>query len=455
MAGCAADAVAGRSDSETVAHWVAGPAPVQAPAAIRERATDLLLDTLGVGIAAGALPAAGIAYEMAAAQFGAGEPPATLAFDGRRVSPAGAAWALATRIDNLDAHDGYQPAKGHAGAALVPALLAAAEAWRPDADGEEALAALVAGYEIACRAATALHAGAGDYHSSGAWNALGAAALVGRLRRLDADTIAAALGIAEYHAPRAPMMREIDAPSMLHDSSGWGALAGVTAVDLAVRGFAASAAELPAVEGPWSDLGRTWLVPEQYVKPHPVCFWAQPAVTAALRLRREHSVDPAAIRRVRLSTFHEATRLFAGVPADTQTAQYALAFPVAAALAHGRLDPPQISGPGLADPATCELVGRIAVEEDPALSARFPAARLAVITLELADGRVLASPPTEPRGTPADPLDRAAIGAKFHAYADPVLGDERAHAIAASIHDLAAGRSSLGNLLERVRPPVA
>jgi len=100
------------------------------------------------------------------------------------VSAAGAAYAVAARIDNLDAHDGYQPAKGHAGVTVVAALLACAQQRPQGLDGHSALAALVAGYEIACRAGTALHATAGDYHSSGAWNALGAATVGCRLAGL-------------------------------------------------------------------------------------------------------------------------------------------------------------------------------------------------------------------------------------------------------------------------------
>ncbi|MDZ7747629.1 MAG: MmgE/PrpD family protein [Halofilum sp. (in: g-proteobacteria)] len=165
-------------DPRDAAAWVAGLRLDDIPAEVAERARELLLDTLGVAIGAGRTDAAAIAYGLAAAQFGAGDTRARLAFDGRAVSPAGAAWALATRIDNLDGHDGYQPGKGHAGVAVVPALLATAEA-DARASGADALAALVAGYEIACRAAVALHGSAGDYHSSGAWNALGAAAAAG------------------------------------------------------------------------------------------------------------------------------------------------------------------------------------------------------------------------------------------------------------------------------------
>lgn len=115
-------------------------------------------------------------------------PAAHLPFDGRTASPAEVAYAFATRIDNLDGHDGYQPAKGHAGVALVPALLAVEESHETSIDGRNTLTALIIGYEIACRAAIALHESASDYHSSGAWNALGAAALADLIALTGAST---------------------------------------------------------------------------------------------------------------------------------------------------------------------------------------------------------------------------------------------------------------------------
>lgn len=425
-----------------VANWIRELRFEQLPERVYARAEDLLLDTLAVAIGSRRVPASALAAEHAASQFAAGTAGEAIAlpFDGRPVSASGAAYALATGLDNLDAHDGYQPAKGHAGVAVVPALLALAARHRPSLSGRYALAALVVGYEIACRAGVALHGTAGDYHSSGAWNALGVAALGCNLLRIeDRDRIEAALGIAEYHAPRAPMMREIDHPSMLHDSSGWGALAGLSALELARAGFEASPADLlhaPAATDCWRDLGTTWLLPEQYVKAHPVCFWAQPAVRAALELRRRHEVDPRSIERITIATFHEATRLWSGIPANTARAQYSLAFPVACALQRGRVGPDEISGSGLTDAGTRALVERIGFEERNNFNARFPAERVAEVTLLLADGTRLESGPCTPLGTPDDPLDRAAIERKLAIYAEDTWPADRQAALIRAVQRL-------------------
>ena len=116
------------------------------PPKVAHFAALLLLDTLGVAAAAKEMDAARIARETALDLYAAraGGPAAKMLFDGRAASVAGAAFAAAAQIDNLDAHDGYNPTKGHIGVAVVPALLCFAHGMK-DLSGEEALAALIAG----------------------------------------------------------------------------------------------------------------------------------------------------------------------------------------------------------------------------------------------------------------------------------------------------------------------
>jgi 2-methylcitrate dehydratase PrpD len=420
-------------------------------------AQDLMLDTLGVAAPAAGTDAGRIARDVAATLFaaGAGETPARLLFDGRPASAAGAAYAGAVQIDNLDGHDGFGPAKGHIGAAVLPALLAVAQTV-PAVSGRDALVCLALGYEIASRAGLALHATVADYHTSGAWNALAVAALGSRLRGLDAGRLQHAFGIAEYHGPRSQMMREVDNPTMLHDGSGWGALAGTAAVFLAERGF--TGAPAITVEGAnvaeyWADLGQRWLTTEQYIKPYPVCRWAHPMIDGALHLRAEHDLAAEDVAAVELTTFHESTRLAAGVPENTAQAQYSLPFPVAAALARGRCGVDEVMGSGLTDPAIARLVGVTAVAESEKYNARFPEGRWGEITLVLADGRRLSSGEINARGGPDQPLSRDEVVAKFRAFAEPAIGAARARAIEDAVFALNETDADLGGLMDLATAP--
>lgn len=393
----------------------------EVPESALDMAALLLIDTLGVAAGAAALDAGRIARDHAVAFHAAGTPEhaATLLFDGRRASIPGAAFALASQIDNLDAHDGYNPTKGHIGCAVVPALFAFAEA-RPELTGRAALGAMVMAYEVAARAALTLHATVNDYHTSGAWNALAVAALGCRLGGADDGVLRQALGIAEYHGPRSQMMREIANPSMLHDGSGMGALVGAMAALVAQNGFTgAPAITVEADEAApfWADLGEVWTIERNYIKPYPICRWAHAALDALDTLMRRHGFGADDVAGIEVRTFAESAQLAGGMPDSTGRAQYSLPFPLAVMLVHGRIGPEHIDGPGLSDPAVAAVVPRIQVAEEPRHSARFPAGRWSDITVVLSDGTRLASGDVEARGGPEAPMAMAEVEAKFHSMA--------------------------------------
>lgn len=415
-----------------IADFVLDPDLVVPEEVLRFAAT-LLIDTLGVAAGAVSLDVAGIARDFAVdfhAAGGSGNA-APMLFDGRQVSLPGAAWAAATQIDNLDGHDGYNPTKGHIGVAVVPALFAFA-ARHPQLTGRAALTALAMSYEVAARAGIALHATVSDYHTSGAWNALGVAALGCRLEGTDAETLRQALGIAEYHGPRSQMMREIDNPTMLHDGSGMGALVGCSATLLAQRGFQgapALTAEAPEVAQNWEDLGRAWTVPQNYIKPYPVCRWAHAALDALRQVKRSEGVTAGQVKEIHVRTFAEAARLFAGMPETTSQAQYSLHFALATVLLHDRIGPEHLTGAGLRDADVAAVIPRIRVTEDPRHSDRFPAARWSDIEVTLSDGRVLRSGDVHARGGPEAPMADAEVMQKFRHMAGAQLSAERVAAI--------------------------
>jgi 2-methylcitrate dehydratase PrpD len=408
------------------------------PDAVRGQARRCLLDTLAAGIGGRSTPLSGIIHDYTAAAYGGRG--AYLWFDGRQVSPPGAALANGMTVDALDIHDGHMPTKGHAGAAVVPGLLATL-ALQPSAQshaalsasagvtGRELLATLAMSYEVAIRAGIALHATVCDYHTSGAWNALGCAAIGARRLGLSPDATRHALGIAEYHGPRSQMMRCIDYPTMLKDGSGWGAMAGVSAALMAAGGFTGAPAitvAAPEVAQVWADLGSRWRILEQYFKPHAVCRWAQPPVEAALAMQQAHGFHHAQVTAIRVATFHEAACLDVVEPHSTEEAQYSLPFAVAAALVHGSLGPEAVSGAGLADPQVLALAQRVQLTEDPDLSPRFPAERVAHVEIEIDSGERYALRDCKPRWEADDAPSDDDLRQKFRRLAAGRLLPEHA-----------------------------
>ena len=447
------------SQLNRVGDFVFSLAPSDVPAEARHAAALMCLDTLGVAAAAAPMEAGRIARETAVRLYASGDAAysAPMLFDGRHVSLAGAAYAAATQTDNLDAHDGYNPVKGHIGVAVIPALLTLAEQAAP-ISGDEALTLITRGYEIAGRAGLALHATVSDYHTSGAWNALGVAALAARVRGMSRAQFREAIGIAEYHGPRSQMMREIGSPSMLHDGSGWGAMVGISAAILAEQGFTGAPAitvEAEEVADIWSDLGTDWIMADQYVKPYPICRWAHAPIDGVRELMMANDLAHDDIEAIRINTFHEGVCLFQGVPETTATAQYSVSFAVAVQAVHGRIGLEHVSGAGLRDPQVIDLIGRISVAESDIHNATFPQGRDADVQITLRDGRVLDSGIVHARGGSERPMSEADIIAKFEEFATPVLGPGRAAAIRDAVMGLAEGRCGLADLRNCLYDPVA
>lgn len=408
----------------------------------------LLLDLLGVAAGGRMTALSHIICDHAAMQFGAGTNSARMLFDGRHVSPAGAALAGGMTIDALDGHDGHKLTKGHVGCGVLPALLALTEAERVT-DAGAFLTSLVVGYEIGTRAGIALHRTACDYHTSGAWVAIAAAGLGARVLGLDVRKTREALGIAEYHGPRSQMMRCIDNPTMVKDGSGWGAMAGVSAAYLAQAGFTGAPAILVEdedISDIWADLGQNWRLFEQYFKPYPVCRWAQPSVQAVLNLRGHHGLTPETVERIEITTFHQAIRLATRHPQTTEEAQYSTAFPAASALVRGRLGAEDVAADAFADPEINRLAASMTFTESATFNAAFPAHRFAKVTLYLKDGTQLSSGATEAIGDPEDPVPPEQMITKFQTYAVPVLGKARSLAIQDAVLSLDNGKSIAGLL---------
>ncbi|MEM8790849.1 MAG: MmgE/PrpD family protein [Pseudomonadota bacterium] len=406
------------------------------PSEAREMTKLLVLDLLGVAASARVTPLSRIISDHAARFFGGDQ--ASILFDGRRASPMGAALAGGMTIDAIDGHDGWRPAKGHAGCHVLPAALAIAEA-EGQMDGTAFLTAVALGYEFGLRVAVAQHGTVPDYHTSGSWGAVGCAALGARMLGLDRDRTREALGIAEYHGPRSQMVRGVEHPTMLKDGSGWGAMCGVSAVYLAADGFTGAPAitvEREDAQPWWQDLGSNWLVMDQYIKPYPVCRWTHGPLACTEYLLKTHGVTHDQIERVEVTSFKNMALLATWKPDTTEQAQYSVPYPVATMIVAGQVGPEQVMGAALNDPDVLRLAETMVLSEDAAMEAAFPATRKAQVTFVMKDEQRLESPVMEPFGDPERPLSSDQIRGKFHDWSGPVLGAERARRLEAAVDGL-------------------
>lgn len=400
------------SAAATLVEFVAGLELADLPAATETRLRLLLADMASVCAAGRPAPASRIAAEYAAAVHNGDE--ATSLYDGRRLGAVGAAFANGVLANVLDLDDGHRLTKGHPGAVVIPAALAAGQL--ADATADEVLVAIAVGYEIAIRAGIALHRRDPSYHASGAWGALGAAAATARLLGLDSSATVAALGLAEYHGPIAPIMRSCAEPAMTKDACAWGASVGVSSALLAARGFTSVPPQF-LDEPELTDLGQRWRLEELYVKPYPCCRWSQGAIWRALSACGGMPIREIEIERVRVHVFAAADGLMKGIPSTTEEAQYNVVWPVGCAIVRGDFSVADVLGP-FDDADIAAVAGRVEIVIDAQLDAEFPARRLTGVEIDLRDGRRLVAEPGEAPGEPEDPRFADIVRAKVTRFVD-------------------------------------
>ena len=162
-----------------------------------------------------------------------------------------------------------------------------------------------------------------------------------------------------------------------------------------------------------------------------------------------HEIMPQRIAKVHVETFAAAVRLGCRAPATTEEAQYALGFPLAAMLVRRQVGAAEITHGGLRDPDVLRMAQRIVLQENDAFTRRFPAERVALVTIEQIDGTSVTSNLTSARGDPDDALGDDELLRKFRRLADG-LDDEQRRRIEIAIAELDRRDSALETLLESV-----
>lgn len=404
---------------------------------------EALADHLACTIAGSEAKVSEIAKQFARAQWGVGE--SSLFLDKQKLTPAGAAFVNAVMANALDLDDGHRLTKGHPGAIVIPAVLAAAEEKR--STGEEFLNAVLIGYEIGIRSGIIAHQNRPDYHCTGSWGAIGAAAGVSRIIGLKESEIKHALGIAEYHSTYSPMMRCIDHPSMLKDGIGWGCMTGVSSAYLAKSQFTGIPSIFSLDHGKEyvQELGKIDRIHNLYYKPYACCRWAQPAVECLKEVVSQTNITFEEIEKIIVYTFTESARLSHKPPSNTEEAQYNLLFPIAAYLLFGEVGPRQVLHE-LQNKDVLNGMGMIETKVDERFNSLFPEKAQSQIEIHTKSGTILKSSIMQAKGDYDFPLTEAEKKAKFFTLTNPIIGDKKSSRLLECI-DQIEKLDSVGDLL--------
>src|SRR3978361_432197 len=283
------------SVTETLAEKITALKPGALPAATTRKCEDLLIDVVGLCVTARKED-----YIKSALAGCDDDGPCTAIGHRRTLNAAGAAFVNGTAAHGEDFDDTFEGGPVHAGAVIVPAVLAACERHNPD--GRRALTGIAVGAEVLCRLSLvvpkAVHKA--GFHPTAIFGAMAAAAGVGAALGLNARQVVDALGIAgsmaggiiEYLAEGAWTKR-------LH--AGWAAQSGLRAALLARQGFVAPRTVFEGVHGLFhgfarttkgdydaltSDFGTRWVTDTLAFKPYPCGTMAQPYIDCARRPAR-------------------------------------------------------------------------------------------------------------------------------------------------------------------------
>lgn len=413
------------SVAETLAERIGALQGRRLPAEVRETCERLLIDVVGLCVVA-----RGSDYARAAgAAWGEPGPATAIGHAGSR-SAAGAAFLNGTAAHGEDFDDTFEGGPVHAGAVIVPAVLALAE--QEKLGGNAALLGIAVGVETICRLSLvvpkAVHKA--GFHPTAVFGAMAAAAGAGAALKLERGQLTNALGIAgsmasgiiEYLADGSWTKR-------MHP--GWAAQSGLRAALLGRAGFTGPRTVFEGThglfhgfahtrEGNWAALldgfGERWVTETLAFKPYPCGTMIQPYVDCARRLK-QRGIAPGEIVEmvceVGEGTVHRLWEPLAQkqAPPNGYAAKFATPYCIAHALIEGNLGLDAFRDAAVERPHVRALAAKVRYEIDPANP--YPNAYTGHIRLRLADGRTVEERQPHLRGGASEPLSRADIEEKF------------------------------------------
>lgn len=414
------------------------------PAAIHE-VKRRLIDSFATAV--GAMPSNAFTAARQCALRVSGRPGATL-LGGGESSVEWATFLNGLLIRYLDFNDTYlskEPA--HPSDNLAP-VLAVGESL--GSTGRDILTAAVLAYEIQCRLcdACSLRKQGVDHVTYGAISSAIAAC---KLMRLDEVKTAHAIGLAGVCNVALRQTRSGELSMWKGCAFANAARNGVFAATLAAAGMTGPA---PIFEGdlgfmklvtrePFSvapmgaefDADEPFMITKTYIKFWPAEYHSQSAIDAALKLRQQVG-DVSKIKSVDIYTFEASYNIIgkyaeAWAPKTRETADHSLPYCTAIALLDGEVTLRQFDPERFTSPDVLELLTKVKVHLDDALSQRYPRGIPNRLVITLSDGRQFTLEVEFPRGHAGNPMTDNEVEAKFRSLVQPTYGQHTADAVLA------------------------
>lgn len=413
------------------------------PTEVRQRATHLMLDALGIALASTQWDFSRQTLAGLRELAGPGGDVPVIGY-GQQLPMRDAVIMNALLVHGLDYDDTHPSGVIHATTSVLPATLGLATHRK--ATGRDLLTAYVLGIETATRLASAAKSGFHQvgFHPTGLIGAFGCTLAAARLLGLDEVAMVNAQGIALSVASGSLECLEDGAwTKRLHP--GWAAAAGITAATMAKHGFVGPGAAYEGRFGLYAShlgalnekcdlemitagLGTVWETLNVAIKPVPACHFTHAFADAASILSSQWQgaevkriiakVPPGAMKAV-CEPISKKLR-----PANAYDAQFSVPYSVATGLRFGRFTLDALDPAAWQDEQTLALAAKVECIPDP--EADFPRYFGGEVIVELVDGRTLRHAEPINRGAPGRPISNEEIIIKF--YENATRAVDRSHA---------------------------
>ena len=412
---------------EALAQFVAKTEWEDIPERVQRHAKLVFLDTLGVILAGGERPEITRLRERLASTAGTG---ATVYARGCPAhDPRTAALLNGIAGRAIELCEGLRLVSGQAAVQILPGLLAIAE--HEALRGRELLAALVLGYEVAGRLATAFTPRP-LAHQNGQASLLAAAAAGARVRRMSADEVSRAMRIATTLVLTPSYTNVVAGATTLNVAGGMSSFVGAFAPDLVFAGFEAQDDAVEEAlgslvgsafkaQGLTDDLGSRWHITENYFRLYACCNPVHGALDCLQTILTKLRPRPEDIERIDVETYRFASVMRNADPPNFFASKYSLPHVAAVMVVRGKAGHAEVSDDALSDPRIAALRQRVHIGEDAGMSAVAPRLRPARVTVTLNDGRRMTESRMSHRGDFNEPFEEHELREKFRELAGLVL----------------------------------
>jgi 2-methylcitrate dehydratase PrpD len=264
------------------------------------------------------------------------------------------------------------------------------------------------------------------FHTTGTAGAVAAAAAVGKLLGLPAETLVHAIGSAGTQAAGLwEFLRDAGDSKQLHTAKA--ASDGLLSAYLAQGGFKGA---LRILEGPQGmaagmsrdadparltdRLGERWATEETSFKWHASCRHTHPAADALQMLMRREGLAADDIAEVVAGVHQAAIDVLGRVanPTTVHQAKFSMGTVLGLIAVHGVADLESFERHALSDERVARVGSEVRMERDEEVDSLYPRRWIGKVRVTTKDGRSLTARIDEPKGDPGNSLTREELEAK-------------------------------------------